>query len=255
MRQQDEVTERASSLLEEAWLSGVPLDGLPDSCRPADQGQAYRIQQRLAERLGKRGGWKVGAPSPDGLAHYSALPARFIHDDNSRCLLDDFNQINLEVELAFLIGRDLPARDTAYTRKEVIDAVASVHAVIEMVDSRFRDWPNGVDKLSQLADLQNFGRLIVGDGVVQWRELDLPRLPVSLSLDKARVVSDSGGNPAGDPLSLLVWLANTLPTTGQSLCSGHVVTCGSCTGKTPVNKPVRVTGHFEGVGRVTVNLT
>ncbi|RDB43056.1 2-keto-4-pentenoate hydratase [Halomonas sp. DQ26W] len=254
MTQNDDVTERASSLLEQAWLSGVALDGLPDSCRPAEQGQAYRIQQRLVERLGERGGWKVGAPSPDGLAHYSALPARFILDDNSRCRLDDFNHGNLEVELAFLLGRDLPARDTAYTREEVIDAVASVHAVIEIVDSRFRDWPNGADKLSQLADLQNFGRLIVGEGVRQWKALDLPCLPVSLSLDEERVISVNGGNPADDPLALLVWLANDLPAKGQSLYSGDIVTCGSCTGKRSVNKAVRVTGHFEGVGKVKVNL-
>ncbi|MGJ7457723.1 2-keto-4-pentenoate hydratase [Halomonas sp. MA07-2] len=254
MTQQDDIIEQVSGLLERAWLSGECLSSLPDACRPVDQAQAYRIQRRLAERLGPTGGWKVGAPSPDGAPHYAPLPARFLQHGSATCRLDELGRAILEAELAFALKEDLPPHEAPYGRDEVLSAVASVHAVIEIVDSRFRDWPEGTDKLSQLADLQNFGRLIVGEGQAEWSALDLSRVPASLTLDGALEVSAVGGNPAGDPVALLVWLANALPATGQWLRAGEVVTCGSCTGKTPVGEPVRATATFEGVGRVEVEL-
>ncbi|APX94129.1 hypothetical protein BWR19_14945 [Halomonas sp. 1513] len=249
------MNEQAAGLLEAVLNGGPRLSALPDSCRPRDAEQAYRIQQRLVERLGGRGGWKVGAASPESAPHYAALPARLLHEGHVERRLADFTVGAIEAEVAFRLKHDLPARDSAYSRDEVLAAVASAHAAIELVDSRFLDWPSGVDKLSQLADLQNCGCLVVGDGAADWQSLSLERIEVALTIGGRMAVNTQGGNPAGDPAALLVWLANALPQTGQSLRAGEIVTCGSYTGKIVAEQPVDVEAVFTGIGRATLRLT
>ncbi len=256
MTHSDEVREAAAGLIEQALVRGERLEGLPDECRPADLAQAYQIQRRLADRLGQRGGWKVGAksPDPDAPRHYSPLPANLVRQGPVELAFPRFSYPTLEAEVAFKLGKDLPARDRPYSPAEVREAVASVHAVIELVDSRFMAWPEGVDALTHLADLQNNGFLVVGEGRSDWRSLSLETLEVSLSVDDAEIVNARGGNPAGDPFGLLVWLANALPDQGQALSAGEIVTCGSCTGKTPAKGPLQCVATFEALGRAELRL-
>src|SRR3546814_15270055 len=47
-------------------------------------------------------------------------------------------QPKADAEIAFVLGADLPDADT--TVEQVAAAVASVHAAIEIVDSRIADW-------------------------------------------------------------------------------------------------------------------
>ncbi len=43
-------------------------------------------------------------------------------------------------------------------------------------------------------------------------------------------VEAAGGNPAGDPLRLVTWLANHGAHRGRPLRAGDIVAMGSCTG-------------------------
>jgi 2-keto-4-pentenoate hydratase len=256
MTHSDDGLEQAARLIEQALVRGERLEGLPEQCRPTDHAQAYEIQRRLAHRLGQCGGWKVGAKAPDPEAprHYSPLPASLVREGPVELAFSRFSYPALEAEVAFKLGKELPARERPYSPAEVREAVASVHAVIELVDSRFMAWPEGVDALTQLADLQNNGFLVVGEGVSDWQSLALDSLAVTLSVDDAEIVNAQGGNPAGDPFALLVWLANALPDQGQALHAGEIVTCGSCTGKHPAKGPLDGVATFESLGRAELRL-
>jgi 2-keto-4-pentenoate hydratase len=256
MTHRNDLRDEAARLIEQALVGGERIEALPDEYRPTDLAQAYEIQRRLADRLGQRGGWKVGAksPDPDAPRHYSPLPASLVRQGPVELAFSRFSYPSLEVEVAFKLGKDLPARDRPYSSTEVREAVASVHAVIELVDSRFMDWPAHVDALTQLADLQNNGFLVVGEGRSDWQTLSLETLEVALSVEDAEVVNARGGNPAGDPFALLVWLANALPEQGQALSAGEIVTCGSCTGKYPAEGPLKGVATFEALGRAELRL-
>lgn len=257
MNDQSDLRGQASELIAQALLDGRLLSGLDQAIHPADWGEAYAIQHEVVRRLGGHSAWKVGAPSPDPAAerHYSALPSQLVDASPAELPVTRFAYPTLEAEVAFKMGKDLPARDQQYTAAEVRAAVASVHAVIEVVDSRFVGWPEGVDALTQLADLQNNGFLVVGEGCADWQKLSLATLGVTLSIDSSVVVQAAGGNPAGDPFPLLLWLANELPTKGQSLSAGDIVTCGTCTGKYLATGPSQVEAQFEGLGRAHLRLT
>ena len=76
------------------------------------------------------------------------------------------------------------------------------------MDTRFAVW-NSVDRLAQVADQMNHGALIAGSGRSDWREIDPVNEQVSLSIDGKPALETVGGNSAGDPLRMLVWLANS----------------------------------------------
>ena len=82
--------------------------------------------------------------------------------------------IGVEAELAFLLKRDIEAGDDQIDPAQVLDAVASVHAAIEIVDTRLPDWQNA-PPLWKLADNQTNGYFILGSGVEDWRHRDLAR--------------------------------------------------------------------------------
>jgi len=62
------------------------------------------------------------------------------------------------------------------------------------------------------------------------------------------------GNPAGDPLRLLVWLANEGARSLGGLCAGHWVTTGSCTGTVLVAPGAEVVADFPGLGQAVLHL-
>ena len=130
-------------------------------------------------------------------------------------------------------------------------AVGEVVAVFEIVDSRFAAWPDLTPELA-LADLQSHGALVVGSAVPMPPDPDFAETPVRLAIDGSTVVERRGGNPAGDILDLLAWLASVLAADGKALRAGDLVTTGSTTGLLPLPPGSRAEAEFAGIGRVAV---
>ena len=89
-----------------------------------------------------------------------------------------------------------------------------------------------VPYLSRLADNQTHGGLVFGPPVLDWQEREIARLPVVMTIPYAASRSGGaiGGNPSGDPLRQVVWLANHLREHNRSIAEGALVTTGSTTG-------------------------
>ena len=81
----------------------------------------------------------------------------------SPAVLDNaaFTSREIESEIAFVLGADLPPRPAPYSVAEVSAALARCHAGLEVLQSRFAD-PDGTDALSNLADLIRHGAYVVG---------------------------------------------------------------------------------------------
>ena len=144
-----------------------------------------------------------------------------------------------------------PPRPQPYCVADVRAAVASVHAAIEVVDSRFLDI-GAVDALSLLADFQSNGALVVDDGLAMPQAFESSTQQVALHIDGVDVLESRGSNPAGDVLSLLAWLANHAAARSGGLRRGDIVTTGSWTGMRFVGARTRVKATFAGIGGVDV---
>jgi 2-keto-4-pentenoate hydratase len=249
-----DMTTSLSRRLAEARRDRLTLDTLPPQQIPADAHAAYAIQHDILGIHDARiGGWKIGAKSASGPIQGAPLPAADLHADGARLAREGFAPLGLELEVAFRFGRRFEPATTPYSEDEVMAGIGSIGATIEIVASRYAAWPD-VDKLAQLADLQNHGALIVGE-FTPYRE-DFPFVAPSLrfSFDGHDVVETAPANPAGDPRRLLTWLVNHASSRGIAVTPEMVITAGSYTGMFFARHAGTASGRIEGLAPVSVTL-
>jgi 2-keto-4-pentenoate hydratase len=227
-----------------AWI-----EALPEGARPADAAEVAAIQRLVAQGRGPVGGWKVGAANPQAEPGAAPLNVVDLHLTPEPLSASRFNVTGVEAEIAYMLGRDLPPREAPYSREEVLDAVESLHPVIEIVDTRFTRL-KVADPLSHNADQVNHGALVVGPALADWRGIDPVNQPVRLLFNGQVVMEHVGGNTAGDPVRLLQWLADTGARAYGGLAAGMIITTGSCTGLEMVEPGTRILAEFPGLGSV-----
>jgi 2-keto-4-pentenoate hydratase len=247
----DARNRRAAGLLVDARNRRVPLRELPQDARPQSSDDAYAIQDLVIGAIGPAGGWKVGAKTPTAEPTCAPLPAARIHDEPQRIRAGMFRLNGIEAELAFTLARALPPRDVPYAAADLRDAIATVHPVIEIVDSRYVDLER-MDTLSLLADSFSNGALVVGRGIPLPRSFAVDAQPVEVDIDGERALALVDSNPAGDPMRLLAWLANHAARRCGGLRQGDVVTTGSWTGVRFLPQGGRVVARFPRIGTVAL---
>ena len=164
-----------------AWL-----EALPEGARPADAAEVAAIERLVAEGREPVGGWKVGAANPQAEPGAAPLNVVDLHLTPEPLSASRFNVTGVEAEIAYMLGRDLPPREAPYGRHEVLDAIASAHPAIEVLQSRFAD-PDAVDKLSALADSLSHFALVLGPSVEGWRDVAWDAEEVVLQVGGAEI--------------------------------------------------------------------
>ena len=220
---------------------------------PADAAQAYRVQRLVMAHLGEIGGWKVGAAGPDAPPSCAPMPASGLSVSPQSFNARLFTQREVESEICFRMRAGLPERAAPYGGDEVLDAIASCHPGIEVLQSRYAA-PETVGPLALLADFIQTGAYVVGEAIEDWERIDFSRVSV-LQTVTGSPERRATGNPAGGMLRLIVWLANEGSAWAGGLRAGQLVTCGSWTGKIACPPGGRVTTTFTGAEQVAAEFT
>jgi 2-keto-4-pentenoate hydratase len=248
---------KSSSLgrrLADARRSHATLAEVPSHEVPADAAAAYAIQHEILERLGARiGGWKVGAKSASGPIQCAPLPEPGVHASGVRLARAAFAPLGLELEIAFRFGRSFAPSATPYSDAEVHAGIGAFSAAIEIVASRFDAWPD-IDKLAQLADLQNHGALVTGEFVPYDERFAFTAPNLRFDFDAHDIVELTPANPAGDPRRLLTWLVNHATSRGIEVTPQMIVTTGSYTGMFFPRSAGTACGRIEGLPTVGLTL-
>jgi len=190
----------------------------------------------------------------EGAIQGAPLPSSDLHVDGARLPRAHYAPLGLELEIAFRFGRDFEPSANAYHEVEVLDAIDSMAATIEIVASRFAQWPN-VDKLAQLADLQNHGALIVGEFTKYRRDFPFVAPALGFTFEAQDVVKATPSNPCGDPRRLLTWLVNHCTQHHRiAVTPDMIVTTGSYTGMFFPQHAGTARGHIDGLAPVSVTL-
>lgn len=233
----------AADLLLDARRTCHPIADLPVELRPTTLEEAYFVQDRMSWAYEDNGGWKVGAPTADATPSFAPMPAAWMTCSGCDLRGVTHRYRGIEVEIAFKMGKDLPPRDTPYTREEVIAAIASMHPAIEILETALLD-PGKATKLTATADMAVHGGFVYGEAVPNWQDIDFSAESVSLSIDGAVRVERKGSNTSGDLMRLLPWLANDGASRTEGLKKGDWITTGSWTGNTPANAGSVVEARF-----------
>jgi 2-keto-4-pentenoate hydratase len=232
-----------------------PIGAVAPEGIPPDAATAYAVQQAVIAGLGMTtGGWKVGARVPGGPASGAPIPAPLVYSSPARLDRRAFFRVLVELEIAFRFAEPITPRADAYARDEVLAQVGQILPAIEIVDSRFAEWPN-VAPLAQLADAQNNGALVTGHALpysALARSFDFVAPELELTFDGVSLVPETPGNPAGDPRELLVWFVNHCAAMGITIESEWTVTTGTYVGAHRIDAPGLLHGHIDGLGEVEV---
>ncbi|WP_435064757.1 2-keto-4-pentenoate hydratase [Halobaculum sp. EA56] len=231
----------------------TPVDpgSLPDLDSTAD---AYRVQERLVDRLrGARGepvGYKIGftnervqrdlAVDEPG---YGRVLGGTVRPSPATVDAGEFVGLRVEPEIAFRLGETLPADAT---RRAARDALAAVVPALELVDSR-TGW--AFDAPLAVADNCLDAGLVVGADVAPGG-IALADEAVTLRVDGEPVDSGVGADALGHPLAALAWLADAV----GGLPAGTLVTTGSLTEPAPVAAGETATATFASLGGVELRV-
>ncbi|MES2492584.1 MAG: fumarylacetoacetate hydrolase family protein [Pseudomonadota bacterium] len=225
--------EQLAARLRDAYAGGV-VAPLRDGLDPVDADGAYAVQTintRFWEAQGRR---IVGRKA--GLTAKAVQTQLGVDQPDFGVLFDDMRvpdggaldparsiQPKAEAEIAFVLGADLPATDS--TPEQVAAAVATVHAAIEIVDSRIADWK--ITFADTVADNGSSAFFVLADEGKPLPGLDIWTAGMVMQINGEPVSLGVGAAALGHPLNAAAWLANTLAARGEPLKAGDIVLAGA----------------------------
>ena len=250
--------EDAARVLWDARRAGEVIEGLPADCRPGSLADAYRVQDRLFQEMGRaQAGWFVGCSNPEiqrqlGLPepYRAPLLADTVFDSPSSLPARNYPGLTLELEFAFRLGRDLPPRVGGYGPAEVAAAVAAVPS-----GHRSGEQPSG--RLDPSANLRHCRRQ--RQPMAPWSSARAARTGASSNWPRSRsncrsTVHRSAAAPGpmslGNPMTVFVWLVNALCEAGIAMKAGDLHNTGSCTAMYFPEPGDRAVARFHGLGEV-----
>jgi 2-keto-4-pentenoate hydratase len=234
--------EPLARALADAWRTCETIP-LPDvDSAPRSRAEAFMIQDRMSEILGDRCiGWKVGAAvravqvleGHDGpITGRLFAPGLFTSPAQIPPMFEGYK---IECEFAFRFERDVPARAEPYTRAELGPRLV-LHPGLELAGTRYRT--NGSSRKATthdaIADNGAGGGYVIGEGITDWRRIDLARLPIDARIDDGAAIEIYTGEYRRDPVDILVETVNGLCERGIGLAAGDLLTTGSLTTPTPL---------------------
>lgn len=221
--------------------------------------QAAHAACYLESHGGRQLGYKLGATShatmqalgfPEPFS--GPVMSSWTHASPVTLPRSDFFICAIELEVGVRLGADLT--DPGLTMAQLRQCIAEVFPVLEIADSRYRNWKIG-GAPAILADLGNAGALVTGEPCADWRELDLEAMAVTLSDDGALVSEGQGAVVVDGPLGQLLQFAHKRIAAGAPLRTGELISTGSCIAPYPAKAGQRLVGRLAGLGEVVLNLT
>jgi 2-keto-4-pentenoate hydratase len=225
--------ETAARRLRDAYTSGAvaPLRDLLD---PVDIDGAYAVQNIntrhwLAQGrriIGRKAGLtakavqaQLGVNQPDfGVLFHDMQIADGGRLDPARAL-----QPKAEAEIALVLGAALPE---AVTTPEMVGAaVSTVHAAIEIVDSRIANWQ--ISFADTVADNGSSAYFVLAREGKPLAGLDLYTAGMVMEIDGQIASLGTGAAALGHPLKAAAWLASTLAVRGEPLQTGDILLTGA----------------------------
>ncbi|MFE6861866.1 2-keto-4-pentenoate hydratase [Nocardia sp. NPDC057668] len=240
-----------------AERSGVPIGPLTTEHPELDVVDAYEIQLINIRRRVRSGARVVGHKV--GLSSLAMQAMMGVDEPDYGHLLDDMELSpdrpvrtadylcpRVEVEVAFLLGADLPGADC--TEADVLAGTAAFAPALELIDSRIENW--SIRLCDTIADNASSAGYVLGRERVAPGDIDITAIEAVLSRDGSEVARGRSDAVLGNPATAVAWLARTVDRFGVRLRAGDVVLPGSCTRAIDVLPGSEFTADFAGLGAV-----
>lgn len=206
---------------------------------PADSDEAYGLQDRAIDAFDDSlTGWKVGGINGDWRDRLGATRlagpvfSTYTHDyEANRLDMPVFAEgfAAVEAEVTAVIGRDVPAGQTEFSREDALSFIQSLHVGVEIASSPFPEI-NEHGPLVTISDFGNNRGLILGDEIPGWQSLDLESW-IFATIINGEVIGEGvpTGMPGGPIESVRFALENTARR-GRPMKAGMRILTGAVTG-------------------------
>lgn len=253
----EDTHDQLGASLYEANRTGEPIDPLTAAYDLTIQ-DAYSIQSQFIERRIDDGatvvGHKIGLTSDaiqdqlgvDEPDFGRLLDTMFV--DGRTIPTGELIAPRVEPEIGFLIDEAL---EPPVTYLDVLDATRGVVPVLEVIDSRVRDWDIRIQ--DTIADNASSALYLAGETVSSPEDVDLSLEGVKLYQNGRVAASGVGAAVLEHPARSVAWLANTLGDLGQKLDAG-IVLSGSLTPAIDVTPGDVLTAEFTSIGSLTARV-
>lgn len=258
--------DRASAIAKRFVAARKGAAALPDypGDAPTDLDAAYAIQaQAVAAWHEPVVGWKVGRiPAPqdasfgvDRLA--GPIFASQVHHsgaDDIAMPVFDGGFAAIEAEFVAVLAAAPPVGQMRFTLEEAAALIDRMHCGIEIASSPLATI-NALGSAVTISDFGNNAGLIVGPEIVDWRNGDFARWPVSVEIDGAQVgVGRAEAMPDG-PIGAVRFLLETAAMRGLCVGAGTFVSTGAVSGVHETRSGVRSIARFDERVAIACRLT
>jgi 2-oxo-3-hexenedioate decarboxylase len=224
-----------------------------------DLATAYRAQRAFVQAKLDAGdtlvGYKLGLTSRNkqqamgvDAPLYGRVTSSMISTFGEPVRFDRFIHPRVESEIAFLLGRDVPAPATVTS---VLAATEVVFGAVDVLDSRYEAFRFTLEDV--VADNASAGAFYLGPVARRPDELEDLRLTgCVVRVDGEVAMTAAGAAVMGHPAASVAWLANQLAGEGERLRAGQLVFSGGVTAPVPVVSGGSVTFEFDGLGAIEI---
>ncbi|MGI8312813.1 2-keto-4-pentenoate hydratase [Saccharopolyspora hattusasensis] len=162
--------------------------------------------------------------------------------------LDEFIHPRVEPEIVFVMRKRLEG--PGVTAATALDAVESVHAGLEVIDSRYIDFKFTLADV--VADNASSARFVVSATAVSPKSLDLALEACALSINGTVIDTATGAAVQGHPAEALALAANDLAQRGEAIEPGQIVLTGGLTDAVFVHRGDQIGAKFSTLGSVSL---
>lgn len=253
-----EVIERIAAELAEADRAKTVIPRITARYPDANVEDSYAIQGVWRDGMLAAGrrlvGRKIGLTSKamqqaTGITEpdYGVMFDDTVWENGSTIPFDDFSNVRIEVELAFVLKA--PLEGPSCSLFDVLRATEYVTPALEVLNSHIE--LEGRTIVDTISDNAAYGGMVLGGNPVRPNEVDLRW--VSALLYRNETIEETGvaAGVLNHPATGVAWLANKLHEHGARLEAGEIVLAGSFTRPMWVSRGDSVLCDYGPMGTIT----
>ncbi len=185
----------------------------------------------------------TGITEPD----YGVMFDDTVYASGSDIPFDDFSNVRIEVELAFVLERELEG--PGCTLEDALAAIDYAVPALEVLNSHIE--LEGRTIVDTISDNAAYGAMVLGDVRKRADEIDLRWVPGVLSVNGQVEETGVAAGVLGHPVTGVAWLANKLHQHGARLEAGEISLAGSFTRPVWVSRGDTVSCDYREMGEIT----
>ncbi|GAA1532239.1 2-oxo-hept-3-ene-1,7-dioate hydratase [Microbacterium ginsengiterrae] len=185
----------------------------------------------------------TGITEPD----YGVMFEDTVYASGSDIRFDEFSNVRIEVELAFMLKS--PLRGPDCTLEDALAAIDYAVPALEVLNSHIE--LEGRTIVDTISDNAAYGAMVLGDVHMRPDEIDLRWVPGVLSRNGEIEETGVAAGVLGHPATGVAWLADKLHQHGAHLEAGEIILAGSFTRPMWVSRGDEVRCDYREMGEIT----